>query len=121
MTDVAGLQPSGAQVTVSAPLGVNTARRADGSAAVHLVNFGYDPQTDEVPVMHDVEISIRLPFDAVSAEQVSSDGGTTTLEVIADNGVHTLRLPRVRLYDVVTLSPESGTATGEQPAEVAAP
>jgi hypothetical protein len=38
-TDVEALQPGGPQVTVSAPLGVNIHRLADGWAAVHLVDF----------------------------------------------------------------------------------
>ena len=104
MADVSALQPLGPQVEASVPLGVNIAARADGSAAVHLVNFAYDRLSDEVAALHDVEISVRLPFDAVTATQVSSDGGTADLELSVTDGRHTFTLPTARLYEVVTLA-----------------
>ncbi len=56
-TDLAGLTPRGRQVRVDGGVGVNIARLADGSAAVHLVNYGYDAGTDRVRVLRDVELS----------------------------------------------------------------
>ena len=48
LDDLAALTPFGPQVTTSADLAVNVARLADGSAAVHLLNYGYDRDADAV-------------------------------------------------------------------------
>jgi hypothetical protein len=49
-------------VQVSGDVAVNIHRLADGSAAVHLVNYGYDVELDRVEGLKDVELSVRLPL-----------------------------------------------------------
>lgn len=86
-------------------IGVNVARLADGSAAVHLVDYAYSADTDQVPVLPHVELTVRLPFDATAAAQISSStGARIPLPLTAQNGVHTVTVPELSLYEVVTLS-----------------
>jgi hypothetical protein len=99
--DVAGLTPAGPQVTVSADLAVNIAGPADGSAAVHLVDYRYDRQADRVPAIDGVELSVRLPFESATARLVSPEGATQPLRVEFDGQAATVRLPSFRLYGVV--------------------
>jgi hypothetical protein len=98
--DVAGLTPLGPQVTVSADLAVNVARPAPGSAAVHLLDYRYDPEADAVPAISDVDLAVRLPFTPASAVLVSPGGEDVALPIEFDGESATVRLPSFRLYGV---------------------
>jgi hypothetical protein len=105
--DVASLAPHGPQVEVSAPLGVNVARLADGGAAVHLVNYDYDSGTDAVRVRDDVTLSVRVPFEVASAvhHDAGSPAASPELEVSGKGDTYTVALPRAGVYGVVELRP----------------
>jgi hypothetical protein len=101
--DLSALTPLGRQARVSAGLAVNVARLADESAAVHLLDYRYDRDTDGVPVVDDVEVSVRLPFQPGAATLISPGDrdGNVTLPVEFDGDAASVRLPSFRLYGVV--------------------
>ncbi|MGI8434431.1 MAG: hypothetical protein ACR2LE_06820 [Nocardioidaceae bacterium] len=117
MTDIPALQPHGAQVTVTGAggLGVNLARMVDGSAAVHLVNYGYDADADRVRRASDVDVTVGLPFDPVTATCVSNDGKEENLPLRSQDGRHSFTVPELGVYAVIVLS-----AAGVQSHEVVA-
>jgi len=105
LDDVDGLLPSGRQVRVSGPdVAVNIARLADGSAAVHLVNYGYDEQADRVSTLSEVEVTVTLPMEATRATVLSAEGKRTEVEVSIEDGRHTVRLDTLGVYAAVVLS-----------------
>ncbi|MDX6302416.1 MAG: hypothetical protein QOF53_3630 [Nocardioidaceae bacterium] len=101
--DVSALVPTGPQVEVSAELGVNVARTAEGGAAVHLVNYAYDAERDSVRTQEDVAVSVRLPFPVGSATY-HVPGGSVPVELAGKAEVTTMTLPSVGVYGVVELS-----------------
>jgi hypothetical protein len=101
--DLAALLPQGPQVEVSRPLGVNVARLGDGTAAVHLVNYGYDAGIDAVRVCEDVTLSVRLPFEVVDAVHHDAAGGSVELEVTTKGETCVVTVPRAGVYGVVEL------------------
>jgi hypothetical protein len=99
--DVAALTPLGPQAATSADLAVNVARLADGSAAVHLLDYRYDRESDAVASIESVDVTVRLPFKPALATHVSPDGGSEALAVDFDGDSASVRLPSFRLYGVV--------------------
>jgi hypothetical protein len=89
-------------------VGVNIARLADGSAAVHLVNYAYDPALDRVPVLTDVELSVALEVDFSEASVVTPPNGCHDLAVRVENGRHVVRLAELPLYTIVVLRSGAG-------------
>ena len=110
LDDLPALTPHGRQVTVSGGLGVNVARLPDGDAAVHLVNYDYDPDTDGVRERNELELAVRLPFDAVSAELVSPGAASESLPVRREAERQVVTLPTLGVHGVVVL--RAGEATG---------
>jgi hypothetical protein len=103
--DVDALLPAGRQVRVSAPdVAVNIARLADGSAAVHLVNYGYDEHGDRVAAQSDVELTVSLPLHASRATVLTAEGKRSEVEVTVDAGRHTLRLESLGVYAAIVLA-----------------
>jgi hypothetical protein len=102
--DAAALTPHGPQVTVSAPLGVNVHRLGE-RAAVHLVNFDHDCDSDGVRRTGPLEMSVRLPGSEGMSRAVlhPADGPARELDLDSDGDVHRLRLPDVGVYAVVEL------------------
>lgn len=104
-TDVARLQPHGAQVVVGADLAVNL-QRVPGSTAVacHLVNYGYDDEVDAVTELTDVTLGVRLDALLVTQARVVRPGRPEeVVEVRLVDGRHTLTLRRVGAYTVVVV------------------
>jgi hypothetical protein len=102
--DVAALTPFGPQSATSTALAVNIARLDDGSAAVHLLDYRYLPESDAVAAVENVEVTVRLPFAATAATLISPDGvgqGAQTLALEVDGESATVRLPSFRLYGIV--------------------
>jgi hypothetical protein len=99
--DVGALTPFGPQATTSAGLATNIARLGDSSAAVHLLDYGYDADSDAVAPIDGVDVTIRLPFVADVATFMSPDGGAQPLPVETDGQSASVRLPSFRLYGVV--------------------
>jgi hypothetical protein len=103
MDDLPALTPLGRQVSIDGDLGVNVAALADGSAAVHLVNYGYDADADGVRVLRDVDLTIRLPFDPVAATLVQPGREPVTLPVRGSAEASVVTLPALGVYSVVVL------------------
>jgi hypothetical protein len=119
--DADGLVLGERQVEVTRGLGVNIARLADGSAAVHLVNYTYDADADAVRRLDDVDIVIRLPFDAAEATFLTSGEPPRSLSLAVDAGVHRVRVPQLGVYGVVVLATDVRSEPSGQPsAEVPA-
>jgi hypothetical protein len=103
MDDLTALTPRGRQVSIDADVGVNVAALADGSAAVHLVNYGYDADVDGVPVLRDVDLSVRLPYEPVAATLVQPGAEPVTLSVRRSAAASVVTLPELGVYAVVVL------------------
>jgi hypothetical protein len=101
LADVDALTPFGPQVSASAPLAANIARIRDGAAAVHLVDYRYDAEADEVAPVDGVVVSVRLPFEPAAATLISPDAGAVALSTEFDGQAASVRLPSFRLYGVV--------------------
>ena len=99
--DVDEFLPLGRQVVVEADCSVNIQRLADGSAAVHVVNYAYDAAVDEVAVLPGVELAVELDQPRRHATAISATGGRWELEVESDGAHQRVRLPELGLYTVV--------------------
>jgi hypothetical protein len=98
---LAELVPHGRQVELPVPVAANLQLLADGSYALHLVNYDYDVAADAVRAVPDVPLRVRLPKDKERATLVGTDGRRTSLDVARENGVHSMRLASVELYSIV--------------------
>ena len=104
MDDLSGLTPRGRQVSIAGDLGVNVASLQDGSAAVHLINYGYDATVDAVPLRRNVDLTVRLPFDPVTATLVRPGAEPVAVAVRPSaEGASVLTLPELGVHAVVVL------------------
>ncbi|MGK5740004.1 hypothetical protein [Micromonospora sp. URMC 103] len=108
-TDLSALLPHGRQVDLAAEAGtadvaVNTAQLADGSVAVHLVNYDYRADDDAVRPLAGLELRVRLPQTRPEATAHSADGTVTALDVRVDGAVHTVTLDALGPYAIVVFS-----------------
>jgi hypothetical protein len=99
-------QHTGAQVV--ADLGpkaaINSARLADGSAAVHLVNFDYREETDRVEARSDLALAVRLGGVHASRATVHSPTRPPVeIAVSEDQGRLSFTVPELATYAVVHL------------------
>ncbi|WP_193607848.1 hypothetical protein [Nocardioides lijunqiniae] len=99
--DLDELLPHGRQVDTGAALSSNLQQLADGSYALHLVNYDYDRSADAVRVLDDVVLRVRLPKDRAQATLVTPDGVRTPLAPDRDAGAHVVRLPALGVYGIV--------------------
>lgn len=98
------LLPHGRQVDTTTPQGAvasNLQQLADGSVALHLVNYAYDRDADAVRTLTDVPLRVRLPKGKERATAVASDGSRTALEVTREDDVHGVRLDALGVYTIV--------------------
>jgi hypothetical protein len=95
------LLPHGRQVETSVSAAANLHQLADGSYALHLVNYGYDPDADAVRAVPDVRLRVALPKAKERATAITPDGARTTLELTRDDGRHDVRLDRLGAYAIV--------------------
>lgn len=98
------LLPHGRQVEATTPDGSvasNLQQLADGSVALHLVNYGYERDADAVRTLTDVPLRVRLPQGKERATAVASDGSRTALELTREDGVHGVRLDALGVYTIV--------------------
>ncbi|MEO3922513.1 hypothetical protein ABGB07_01310 [Micromonosporaceae bacterium B7E4] len=113
--DLATLLPHGRQVELRAPGGTGTVAAnitglADGSAAVHLVNYDYRAADDRVGPVTDLDLRVRLPERLSAATAYGCDGAVTPLDVRVDGGFHTVRLDALGPYAIVVFT--AGPAAG---------
>jgi hypothetical protein len=95
------LLPHGRQVETTVPAAANIHQLSDGSCALHLVNYDYDPEADAVRAVCDVPLRVRLPKEMGRATAVTSDGTRTALDLSVADGVHTVRLESLGVYSIV--------------------
>ena len=95
------LLPYGRQVETTVSAAANIQHLADGSYALHLVNYDYDRDADAVRALTDVPLRVRLPKDREHAALVASDGTRTPLEVVREEGAHVVRLDSLGVYAIV--------------------
>ena len=98
---LAGQKLHGRQVETTAPAAANIQHLADGSYALHLINYDYDREADAVRALTDVPLRVRLPEDREHATVVASDGTRTPLEVVREEGAHVVRLDSLGVYAIV--------------------
>ncbi len=103
MDDLRRLTPRGRQVLVTGDLGANICALPDGSAAVHLVNYGYDEAADAVRSRRRVELTVRVPFAPTAATLVAPGAEPVTLAVQQAGDACVLTLPALGVYGVVVL------------------
>jgi hypothetical protein len=96
-----GLLPHGRQVELPVSAAANLQQLADGSFALHLVNYDYSSETDAVRTVPDVPLCVRLPKDKEAATLVTTDGRRTPLPLTAEDGAHRVTLPSLELYSIV--------------------
>jgi hypothetical protein len=95
------LLPHGRQVDADVSAAANIQQLADGSYALHLVNYDYDATADAVRAVPDVRLGVRLPKDKERATAVVSDGTRVALALHVDAGVHTVTLDSLGVYSIV--------------------
>ena len=95
------LLPHGRQVDTPVSVAANLQQLADGSCALHLVNYDYDPDIDAVRAVPDVPLRVRLPKDKERATLVTTDGGRTQLALERNDGAHVVTVPSLGLYSIV--------------------
>jgi hypothetical protein len=98
---LADLVPHGRQVETDVPAAANIQQLADGSYALHLVNYDYDASVDAVRTVRDVDLRVTLPKQKGRATLVSPDGGRTPLALTFEDGVHSVTLDRLGVYGIV--------------------
>ncbi|TDC40065.1 hypothetical protein E1211_02180 [Micromonospora sp. 15K316] len=117
-TELSELLPNGRQVELTAvgasSVAANTCRLADGSVAVHLVNYDYRPERDEVRPVPDLEVRVRLPETRPEAIAYSCDGKVTALDVRVDGGIHAVTLDALGPYAIVVFSGGPAAGDGER-------
>jgi hypothetical protein len=95
--------PAGRQVDLDGveDVAVNIHQLADGSVAVHLVNYAYDRDRDAVVARPDVQLSVAVPGNPSRATVMTHAGAVSDLPVTADDGRCRLTLPELSLYTIV--------------------
>jgi hypothetical protein len=101
--DVDGLLPLGRQVQGERLDGVavNVHRLDDGSAALHLVNYDYDPGADRVVPRTGVRVDVSMPGSPTQATLLTSDGAATDLTLTTFEGRCRVELTELPLYSIV--------------------
>jgi hypothetical protein len=95
------LLPHGRQVETSVSAAANLHQLADGSYALHLVNYDYDPVADAVRAVPDVRLRVALPKQKERATLVRPDGTSTGLDLTRDGRRHEVRLDGLGAYAIV--------------------
>ncbi|GAA5145443.1 hypothetical protein GCM10023340_14780 [Nocardioides marinquilinus] len=95
--------PHGRQVDTSAAVTTNLQHLADGSYALHVVNYDYDAVDDAVRPVSDATLRVRTPEPRGRATLVTSDGRRVGLDVVHEDGVHVVRVEGLGVYSIVVL------------------
>ncbi len=96
--------PGGQQVqaTTQANLAINV-QQVEGGAAVHIIRYDHDEASDEVPVLPELDLDLRLRQTFTSARAYAPTG-TPEVTLNMRDGRHHLELRNVPLYTVVLLT-----------------
>jgi hypothetical protein len=95
------LLPRGRQIETTLAAAANIHQLADGSYALHLVNYDNDPAADVVRGIDDVRLRVGLPKAKERATLVTPDGTRTELDLTRDDDRHEVRLERLGTYGIV--------------------
>ncbi|MBA3350220.1 MAG: hypothetical protein H0T12_06655 [Actinobacteria bacterium] len=82
-------------------------QRIEGGAAVHLIRYDYDHGSDQVPLLPELTIEVRVPVHAPDTAAYGCSGLMGVRHEERD-GVHRLELTDVPLYSVITLTAKEG-------------
>jgi hypothetical protein len=106
LADVMSLLPRGRQVSLSVPtdVAVNVQQLADGRAALHLVNYDYDVESDRVRTAEAVVVNVRLPFEPLEATVVTPDAEPQSVEIAVVDGSTQFVLDQLGVYAVVVFT-----------------
>ena len=95
--------PFGQQIHLSTPadIAINL-QRVDGDVAVHILRYDYDSSKDQVVMLNELDLDLRLPEQFGSVEVFSpTEPPEANLQVL-DN-IHHLSLKNLPLYSIVLL------------------
>lgn len=82
----------------------NIVRLPNGDAAIHLIRYDYDPQSDTVPIIRQARLAVRLPEGFRRVTAISpADHFAAEIES-ADGQSYRLRLDNVPLYGILRMS-----------------
>ena len=100
--------PFGQQLQLPTPadLAINL-QRVETGIAVHLLHYDYDSRQDQVPILDDLQIELRLPGNFGHIE-VFSPGEPPQAEVEVSGDLHRLALKNIPLYSIILLKENSG-------------
>ncbi|HEY8457357.1 MAG TPA: alpha-amylase family protein [Actinopolymorphaceae bacterium] len=81
----------------------NVHRLPDGSAAVHLVNYRYEPETDHVQPLRDLTVTVSLPgrFEQATVHRPGRDAVVSAAE--CEVGKHRVVLDELGVYAIVEM------------------
>ena len=98
------LLPQGRQVETTASVAANLQHLADGSYALHLVNYDYDRSADAVRARaRTCRCGSGCRRRRNAPPRCTPTGGGSPLALACHDGVHTVRLDRLGVYSVVVL------------------
>jgi hypothetical protein len=89
-------------VTPPRDLAINL-QRVDDGVAIHLVRYDYEEIADQIPVLPQLSVDVRLPMSFAELA-VHSPGGESTGSLTTMGNVHRLELRNVGLYAVALLT-----------------
>jgi hypothetical protein len=95
--------PFGQQVQLSVPadIAVNL-QRVESGVAIHILRYDYSPQLDQVPVLDEMNLDLRLTGNFSSVE-VFAPGVLPEAALNVSDGQHSLSLTNVPLYSIILL------------------
>jgi hypothetical protein len=106
--DVAGFDPEwlafGPQVrlSTSADLAIHL-QQVESGIAIHILQYDYDSQRDEVPLLDRLDLEIRLP-ENYRHLQIFSPGEPPHAQLTVSGDVYHLALEKLPLYSILLLS-----------------
>lgn len=78
-----------------------TLRCADGGAALHVVNYGYDPEGDATVPARDCTLAVRLPDNAHEATLHAPGRESQALAARREGDRHVVTVPELAIYAIV--------------------
>jgi hypothetical protein len=105
--EVVSSLPQGSQVlvTAGADVAVNLHHLADGSAALHLINYDYDRTADAIRLATSVDVAVSLPFEPGKATVVAPGQPRQPVEFSLVDGRTTVVLDQVGVCTVIVFDP----------------
>jgi hypothetical protein len=118
LSDLAAMLPRGRQLTLDGTTGdsiaANIHRLTEGSAAVHLVNYAYEPGVDAIETYKDVELAVQLPLRQPRATLVAPGREPIEVEVRTTGAVHTVVVDEMGAYTILVLHERDSDAPVER-------